>query len=69
MSLLNPTRKDTGSVLHTWRGAPDFFLVTLQAVFWINISVHIPFIVAGIFLIVSTGIAYKLWHTNTIITN
>lgn len=29
----------------------------------INISVHIPFFVAGIFLIFSTYIAYKLWHT------
>ena len=30
----------------------------------INISVHTPFIVAGLFLIGSTYIAYKLWHTH-----
>ena len=29
-----------------------------------NISVHTPFIVAGLFLICSTCIAYKLWHTH-----
>ncbi len=33
----------------------------------INISTHLPFFVAGIFLICSNYIAYKLWHTkNTI---
>lgn len=41
-----------------------FLLGYVASGFLINISVHVPFIVAGIFLICSTCIAYILWHTN-----
>ena len=63
-NLLSLMRRDTvwGSrILH---GVQGFFSVTSQAVFLVNISVHVPFIVAGISLIFSTGIAYKLWYMN-----
>ncbi len=41
-----------------------FLLGYVASGFLINISVYVPFIVAGFFLICSTRIAYKLWHTN-----
>ncbi|MDE0423824.1 MAG: MFS transporter [Candidatus Poribacteria bacterium] len=64
-----PHEKGHGVGLTHLAWSTGFLLGYVASGFLINISVHIPFIVAGIFLIVSTGIAYKLWHTNTIITN
>ena len=46
-----------------------FLLGYVASGFLINFSVQVPFIVAGISLIFSTGIAYKLQDTNTKITN
>ena len=41
-----------------------FLLGYVASGFLVNISVHVPFVVAGISLIFSTGIAYKLWSSN-----
>ncbi|MXY26715.1 MFS transporter, partial [Candidatus Poribacteria bacterium] len=60
-----PHEKGHGVGLTHLAWSTGFLLGYVASGFLINISVHIPFIVAGIFLIVSTGIAYKLWHTNT----
>ena len=46
-----------------------FLLGYVASGFLMNFSVQVPFIVAGISLIFSTGIAYKLQDTNTKITN
>ncbi len=40
-----------------------FLLGYVASGVFITISIHLPFIVAGLFLIGSTCIAYKLWHT------
>ena len=42
-----------------------FLLGYVASGFLIKISIHIPFIVAGFFLLCSTYITYKLWHTAT----
>ena len=41
-----------------------FLLGYVASGFLVNISVHVPFIVAGISLMLSTGIAYRLWSSN-----
>ena len=64
-----PHEKGHGVGLTHLAWSTGFLLGYVASGFLINISVHVPFIVAGIFLIVSTGIAYKLWWMNTKITN
>ena len=41
-----------------------FLLGYVVSGFLVNISVHVPFIVAGISMIFSTGIAYRFWSLN-----
>ncbi len=64
-----PDEKGHGVGLTHLAWSTGFLLGYVASGFLINISVHVPFIVAGISLIVSTGIAYKLWYTNIRITN
>ena len=64
-----PHEKGHGVGLTHLAWSTGFLLGYVASGFLINISVHVPFIVAGIFLIFSTGIAYRLWYTNIRITN
>ena len=64
-----PHEKGHGVGLTHLAWSTGFLLGYVASGFLINISVHVPFIVAGIFLIFSTGIAYRLWYTNTKGTN
>ena len=64
-----PHEKGHGVGLTHLAWSTGFLLGYVASGFLINFSVHVPFIVAGIFLIFSTGIAYKLQYTNTQITN
>ncbi|MDE0638455.1 MAG: MFS transporter [Candidatus Poribacteria bacterium] len=58
-----PHEKGHGVGLTHLAWSTGFLLGFVASGFLINISVHVPFIVAGFFLICSTYIAYKLWHT------
>ena len=64
-----PDEKGHGVGLTHLAWSTGFLLGYVASGFLINISVHVPFIVAGISLIFSTGIAYRLWYTNTKGTN
>ena len=64
-----PHEKGHGVGLTHLAWSTGFLLGYVASGFLINFSVQVPFIVAGIFLIFSTGIAYKLQYTNTKITN
>lgn len=64
-----PHEKGHGVGLTHLAWSTGFLLGYVASGFLINVSVHVPFIVAGIFLIVSTGIAYRLWWINTKITD
>jgi MFS family permease len=64
-----PHEKGHGVGLTHLAWSTGFLLGYVASGFLINISVHVPFIVAGISLIFSTGIAYRLWYTNTKGTN
>ena len=64
-----PDEKGHGVGLTHMAWSTGFLLGYVASGFLINISVQVPFIVAGISLIVSTGIAYRLWYTNIRITN
>lgn len=64
-----PHEKGHGVGLTHLAWSTGFLLGYVASGFLINFSVQVPFIVAGIFLIFSTGIAYRLQHTNTKITN
>ena len=57
-----PHEKGHGVGLTHLAWSTGFLIGYVASGFLINISVRLPFIVAGIFLICSTGIAYKLWH-------
>ena len=59
-----PDEKGHGVGLTHLAWSIGFLFGYVASGFLINISIHIPFIVAGIFLIVSTGIAYRLWSSN-----
>ena len=58
-----PHEKGHGVGLTHLAWSTGFLLGYVASGFLINISVYVPFIVAGFFLICSTSIAYKLWHT------
>ena len=64
-----PDEKGHGVGLTHLAWSTGFLLGYVASGFLISISVHVPFIVAGIFLIFSTGIAYRLWCMNARITN
>ena len=64
-----PHEKGHGVGLTHLAWSTGFLLGYVTSGFLISFSVHVPFIVAGIFLIFSTGITYKLQYTNTTITN
>ena len=64
-----PHEKGHGVGLTHLAWSTGFLFGYVASGFLINISVHVPFIVAGIFLIFSTGIAYRLWDTNVRIAN
>jgi len=64
-----PHEKGHGVGLTHLAWSTGFLLGYVASGFLINISVHVPFIVAGIFLIFSTGIAYRLWWMKTKIAN
>jgi len=64
-----PDEKGHGVGLTHLAWSTGFLLGYVASGFLINISIQVPFIVAGIFLILSTGIAYKLWHNNIGLTN
>ena len=59
-----PDEKGHGVGLTHLAWSTGFLLGYVASGFLIYISVHVPFIVAGISLIFSTGIAYRLWWTN-----
>ncbi len=59
-----PDEKGHGVGLTHLAWSSGFLLGYVASGFLVNISVHVPFIVAGISLIFSTGIAYRLWWTN-----
>lgn len=59
----NPDEKGHGVGITHLAWSTGFLLGYVASGFLINISVYVPFIVAGFFLICSTSIAYKLWHT------
>ncbi len=59
-----PDEKGHGVGLTHLAWSTGFLLGYVASGFLISISVHVPFIVAGISLVFSTGIAYKLWYTN-----
>ena len=59
-----PHEKGHGVGLTHLAWSTGFLLGYVASGFLVNISVQVPFIVAGISLIVSTGIAYRLWYTN-----
>ncbi len=60
-----PHEKGHGVGITHLAWSTGFLLGYVASGFLINISTQLPFIVAGFFLICSTSIAYKLWHTNT----
>ena len=64
-----PDEKGHGVGLTHLAWSTGFLLGYVASGFLVNISVHVPFIVAGISLIFSTGIAYRLWWTNIKGTN
>ena len=64
-----PHEKGHGVGLTHLAWSTGFLLGYVASGFLISFSVHVPFIVAGIFLMFSTAIAYKLQYTNTQITN
>ncbi len=64
-----PHEKGHGVGLTHLAWSTGFLLGYVASGFLINFSVHVPFIVAGIFLIFSTGITYKLQYTNIKSTN
>ena len=64
-----PDEKGHGVGLTHLAWSTGFLLGYVASGFLINISVQVPFIVAGISLIFSTGIAYRLWYTNIEGTN
>ena len=64
-----PDEKGHGVGLTHLAWSTGFLLGYVASGFLINISIQVPFIVSGIFLILSTGIAYKLWHNNIGPTN
>lgn len=64
-----PDEKGHGVGLTHLAWSTGFLLGYVASGFLVNISVHVPFIVAGISLIFSTGIAYRLWWTNIGSTN
>ena len=64
-----PHEKGHGVGLTHLAWSTGFLLGYVASGFLINFSVHVPFTVAGFFLIFSTGITYKLQYTNTKITN
>ncbi|MCY3723065.1 MAG: MFS transporter [Candidatus Poribacteria bacterium] len=57
-----PHEKGHGVGLTHLAWSTGFLLGYVASGFLINFSVHVPFIVAGIFLIFSTAIAYKLFN-------
>ena len=59
-----PDEKGHGVGLTHLAWSTGFLLGYVASGFLVYISVHVPFIVAGISLIFSTGIAYRLWWTN-----
>ena len=59
-----PDEKGHGVGLTHLAWSVGFLFGYVASGFLVNISVQVPFIVAGVFLIVSTGIAYRLWWTN-----
>ena len=59
-----PHEKGHGVGLTHLAWSTGFLLGYVASGFLINVSVHVPFIVAGIFLIFSTGIAYKLFNNS-----
>ena len=59
-----PHEKGHGVGLTHLAWSSGFLLGYVASGYLINISVQVPFIVAGISLIFSTGIAYKLWYMN-----
>ena len=59
-----PDEKGHGVGLTHLAWSTGFLLGYVASGFLINISVQVPFIIAGISLIVSTGIAYRLWSSN-----
>ena len=59
-----PDEKGHGVGLTHLAWSTGFLLGYVASGFLVNISVHVPFIVAGISLIFSTGIAYKLWSSS-----
>ncbi len=67
--LTEPHEKGHGVGLTHLAWSTGFLLGYVASGFLMNISVQVPFIVAGIFLIFSTGIAYRLWSTNIAITH
>ncbi|MXY99286.1 MFS transporter [Candidatus Poribacteria bacterium] len=64
-----PDEKGHGVGLTHLAWSTGFLLGYVASGFLVNISVHVPFIVAGISLIFSTGIAYRLWRMNIGVTN
>lgn len=62
-----PHEKGQGVGLTHLAWSTGFLLGYVASGFLINISIQLPFIVAGFFLICSTCIAYKLWHTKQIL--
>ena len=64
-----PHEKGRGVGLTHLAWSTGFLLGYVASGFLINISVHVPFIVAGISLMISTGIAYRLWYTTIGTTN
>ncbi len=58
-----PHEKGHGVGITHLAWSTGFFLGFVASGFLIKISVYVPFIVAGFFLICSTLIAHKLWHT------
>ena len=59
-----PHEKGHGVGLTHLAWSTGFLLGYVASGFLVNISVHVPFVAAGISLIFSTGIAYKLWSSN-----
>ena len=59
-----PDEKGHGVGLTHLAWSTGFLLGYVASGFLVNFSVQVPFIVAGISLIFSTGIAYKLWSSS-----
>ena len=59
-----PHEKGHGVGLTHLAWSSGFLLGYVASGFLVNISVHVPFIVAGISLILSTSVAYRLWSSN-----